>query len=234
MSASTAQLWDDADPWGTAPPASGRWVGGRRVDDEQQPPLEHPMPGNVLMIVSGMGGDSADPEHAEREVRTPTVDLERAVVVTSLYDPQPGDPLPVGVTSADGALHRPVVDVDLPVKVLPSTTPGHGHLYIDKPMTWSTYLRLLDALVEAELVEPGYVAAARQRGHTAVRVPWVHKGDLQPDLPATPREPVDQLLADIERAASLAAVDELYTLAGDRWSDRHTAAVRDRVAGGLQ
>lgn len=38
------------------------------------------------------------------------------------------------------------------VKVIPSTTNGHFHLFIDKPMMWAEYKRLLTALRDAEII----------------------------------------------------------------------------------
>lgn len=71
--------------------------------------------------------------------------------------------------------HRPVIDLDVPCSFVRSSTPGHGHLYIDAPMSWERYEALLIALVEAGLVEEGYVKAACVRGQTFVRPPWVRK-----------------------------------------------------------
>lgn len=76
-----------------------------------------------------------------------------------------------------------VLDVDRPVLVLPSSTPGHHHLYIDRRMTWRRYSRLLDLLVDVDVLEPGYVAAAESRGHTPVRLPWVRKPEPDPTRP---------------------------------------------------
>ncbi len=74
----------------------------------------------------------------------------------------------------DGS-HRPVIDLDVPVRYVPSTTEGHGHLYVDVPMDWERYSRLLVALEAAGLVEPGYVRASFAREQTFVRPPWVRK-----------------------------------------------------------
>ena len=84
------------------------------------------------------------------------------------------------VVSSDwgvGKYHLPVIDIDTgEVRLVPSSTPGHYHLYIDVPFQWEQYLALLDILVDVGLVQPGYVAAAKRRGHTDVRLPWVKKG----------------------------------------------------------
>jgi hypothetical protein len=111
-------------------------------------------------------------------------DIEHANLITSIVD--------TGVPSRLGgrlAQHKVVIDVDLPVKVIESSTPGHFHLFIDHAMEWSTYVALLEALAAAGIVEPGYFAAAVGRGHTAVRLPWVRKPAVVPaplPLPAAP------------------------------------------------
>lgn len=93
---------------------------------------------------------------------TITTDIEQANVITSMI--------------ADRVTHHKVViDLDLPTKLVPSSTPGHFHLYIDHEMELEPYMKLLKALLEAGLVEEGYVNAAIARGHTAVRLPWIKK-----------------------------------------------------------
>ncbi|AYR00953.1 hypothetical protein PP636_gp18 [Arthrobacter phage Hestia] len=75
----------------------------------------------------------------------------------------------------DTYLHRPVLDIDMPAALIPSSTPGHHHLYIDRPMTLRQYERLLNVLAEVGIVERGYVSASLDRGYTSVRLPWVKK-----------------------------------------------------------
>lgn len=74
-----------------------------------------------------------------------------------------------------GEVHKPVIDIDIPVRLIPSTTPGHSHLYIDHPISWDIYENLLIALTQAGVVEEGYLRAAMQRGETFVRLPWIRK-----------------------------------------------------------
>lgn len=73
--------------------------------------------------------------------------------------------------------HRPILDIDFPAHVYPSSTEGHNHLYLDRMLTWEKYEALLKALGDAEILEPGYVSASLARKHTAVRLPWVKKED---------------------------------------------------------
>lgn len=94
--------------------------------------------------------------------------VDEANLITSL------DAAPAPLAPA-GGYHLPVIDLDMPARVVPSSTPGHHHLYIDKRVSWGQYVKLLEALQDAGLVEPGYVASSRKRGYTAVRPPWVRK-----------------------------------------------------------
>src|SRR5256885_2546643 len=101
-----------------------------------------------------------------------TDDLDAAQVVTSLAKH-------LGQGSPEHPdwkhWHLPVIDIDLPVYAVPSTTPGHSHLYIDKLLVWDDYVKLLLVLADVGIVEPGFVSASESRGFTSVRLPWVRK-----------------------------------------------------------
>ncbi len=91
-------------------------------------------------------------------------------------------------------LHRLVLDFDFPTRYVASATPGHGHLYIDKEMTWENALKLLRVMDEVGLLEHGYVMAAEARKATHVRPEWVKKPGPRPFGPAKtviPRPVVD-------------------------------------------
>lgn len=75
---------------------------------------------------------------------------------------------------ANGA-HAPVLDIDVPHALVPSSTPGHSHLYLDVPMKWRQYKKLLRAMAKAGVIEKGYMKASISRGHSAARVPWLKK-----------------------------------------------------------
>lgn len=75
----------------------------------------------------------------------------------------------------DTKYHAPVLDIDFPCSVVPSSTPGHHHLFIDAPMPWAVYERLLRALEQAGILEHGFVQGSIARGQSSVRVPWVRK-----------------------------------------------------------
>jgi len=71
--------------------------------------------------------------------------------------------------------HAPVIDLDIPHTLVPSTTEGHSHLYLDVPMPWWKYRVLLAVLAWTGIVQKGYVRASVRRGHTDVRLPWIKK-----------------------------------------------------------
>lgn len=81
------------------------------------------------------------------------------------------------VTSATGSgdYHLPVLDLDVPHTLVPSSTPGHAHLYLDVAVPWDKYVRVLDAMAAAGLLEYGYVEASKNKGATMVRKPGVTK-----------------------------------------------------------
>jgi len=74
-------------------------------------------------------------------------------------------------------MHYPTLDIDLPCRLVPSETEGHFHFFIDTPVEWWRYERLLEALEECGIIETGYLNASKGRGFTAVAVrPWKDRG----------------------------------------------------------
>jgi hypothetical protein len=73
------------------------------------------------------------------------------------------------------SLHAPVLDIDFEARLVPSSTPGHYHLYLDRAVAWPAYEKVLRALAEAGLQEEGYVSASIDRRATFVRKPGVVK-----------------------------------------------------------
>jgi len=89
--------------------------------------------------------------------------------------------------------HTIMIDLDVPARLVPSSTPGHTHLYIDTPTSWDAFCVLLDALVIAGVLEEGYANASKARGYTALRLPWIKKE-------ASPAEVCRVEYAEVERA----------------------------------
>lgn len=90
-----------------------------------------------------------------------TADPEKANAITS--------------AAADGSGHKLIIDVDFPVHAVPSSTPGHFHLYIDKIISFDHLVGILHAMSDAGIVEPGYAGAVEDQGFATVRAPWTKK-----------------------------------------------------------
>lgn len=146
--------------------------------DETKTDADLPLAGQVLQTVTNLDTYDAASD------RFSTSDVRRAQVTTSMVDT---DALyePRG-TPERWERHKVVLDIDVPAKLVPSSTPGHSHLYIDAEMSWEHYSAILIALGAAGVLEEGYVKASLSRKHTAVRLPWVKKPDPNGPLPVPP------------------------------------------------
>lgn len=80
-----------------------------------------------------------------------------------------------GYGEGDRAYHFPVLDIDFPAALVPSSTKDHYHLYLNQGMSWKKYAKLLEALYEAEIIQEGYYKMAILREQTFVRRPGVKK-----------------------------------------------------------
>lgn len=121
-----------------------------------------PMEGLTYQTVGTINSRDYDEHGNPDESRWFTDDLNEAHVITSR-------------TAEDSNKHKVVIDLDLSAVLVPSSTKGHFHLFIDKELGWEQYAKLLGALQDAGLLEEGYVNAALSRGFTAVRLPWIKK-----------------------------------------------------------
>lgn len=102
---------------------------------------------------------------------------------------QAGDVTAQAVASTDAIsdLHAIILDIDVPAALIPSSTPGHAHLYIDRWVRWDDYVELLAALVKCGVIEKGFYDMSYQRGATYARLPWIKKGaetNSDADVPA--------------------------------------------------
>jgi hypothetical protein len=71
--------------------------------------------------------------------------------------------------------HAPTLDIDMHCTLIESTTPGHFHLYIDKAMAWSDYVKLLTTLRDVGIIQPGYCDLSLARGASYLRKPGIVK-----------------------------------------------------------
>ncbi len=86
----------------------------------------------------------------------------------------------IGSLTTNGT-HAPVLDIDYPARLIPSSTPGHYHLYLDREIPWGRYQLVLWVLSLAGLIEPGFFRAAIARGMTFARI--------RPTKPVAPDAP---------------------------------------------
>lgn len=147
-----------------------------RAERMRTTPRVSPMPGQMLAHLD-FGAPQPEGKYV-LPVRKENAEIEEANLITSAV----ADSLAFEGVDPFGPeeylLHKPVLDIDLPAKLIESSRPGHYHLFIDKEMSWGQYVRLLMALAEAGILERGYVSASLERGYSCVRLPWVKKDSL--------------------------------------------------------
>jgi hypothetical protein len=69
----------------------------------------------------------------------------------------------------DDGFHMPAIDLDLPTKLVPSSTEGHYHLFIDHKLSAENYWKLLSCLVDVGIVERGFYELSEARGASFLR-----------------------------------------------------------------
>lgn len=96
-------------------------------------------------------------------------------------------------------LHAPALDVDLPVECYESSTPGHYHIFIDVPIPWRKYKKMLKAMAKAGVIEEGYYKASIKRKATYLRKKGVMKpGVGHKEEPQEPPGPAVQVQPGIQ------------------------------------
>lgn len=90
----------------------------------------------------------------------------------------PDEALLVGSMCEDGK-HAPVLDIDFPAKLIPSTTEGHFHLYLDKKMSWWKYRIMLYVLYRVGIIEKGFYRVAMNNKQTFVLRPGIDKNTVK-------------------------------------------------------
>jgi len=94
----------------------------------------------------------------------------------SSFAPEPGAECVASVIGGgEGKEHTIMLDLDVPSAWVPSSTPGHAHLYVDVVLPWRRYKRFLRACRRAGIIERNYYNASVARKHTALRLPGVRK-----------------------------------------------------------
>ena len=75
-----------------------------------------------------------------------------------------------------------IVALETPARLVPSSTPGHNHLYLDTELPWDDHERLLKRFEEATIVQRGFYTASVERKQTMLRKPGVRKPERSADL----------------------------------------------------
>lgn len=78
--------------------------------------------------------------------------------------------------------HLPVLDIDLEARLVPSSTPGHYHLFIEKLVDTPHYEKLLKVLAECGIIGAGYEHFSMERGYTTARLPHSKKPTTEEPL----------------------------------------------------
>lgn len=79
-------------------------------------------------------------------------------------------------SECDDGMHAPIFDLDYGAYLIPSSTPGNSHLYIEKKITWAQYENILKAFEAAGLIQEGWVRTARRDKRAYLRLPHIRKG----------------------------------------------------------
>jgi hypothetical protein len=141
------------------------FVRGHRLATMDRPSQDGVYEGEATLVAGGL--DALD---VAEVVTSWTGDMEEPPVAAGPNDWSALAHLPE-------TFHRPILDLDFDAALVPSSSADHHHLYLDKVLTWSQYVKLLDVLAEVGIIEPGYRDASVAREFTSVRLPWVTKAN---------------------------------------------------------
>lgn len=99
----------------------------------------------------------------------PNLDSTSGYKFDGLRQTVPGNTANLVSSRTRDGLHAPALDVDFSARLLPSKTPGHYHLFLDRTMPWWRYRILLKVLAWSGIIEPGYYRASVARKQTFLR-----------------------------------------------------------------
>lgn len=112
-------------------------------------------------------------DYSERQTKGPLLDPEVAGMPANLVSSEMTDKI---------SLHKPVFDIDVEALQVPSSTPGHSHLYFDVAISWDKYVAVMDAMAAAGLCDAKWVQHCKDRRKGLVRPPWASKSDEHGDM----------------------------------------------------
>lgn len=108
----------------------------------------------------------------------------------------------------DTKQHLPIIDLDYSHRYIPSSTPGHGHLYLNRPISRWRWYALMIGLRIGRVIEPGNFWWSLRRGENCTRSEPLMKATVKAhnvDMPGLGRtthltiDGVDDLLVIVSR-----------------------------------
>jgi hypothetical protein len=124
---------------------------------------------NYLYVKEYLGDDSMNPRAFVRlEESERTFDLEQANVISSQWHTDPWN-------NEDNDIHKVFLDLDCEHWYVPSSTPGHGHLYINVNMRRKDLDWLMGQLYRFGIVSSGWKGQLENRQANTFRLPWIKK-----------------------------------------------------------
>lgn len=73
--------------------------------------------------------------------------------------------------------HALLLDLDVEHIYVPSSTEGHGHLYVNLKLSRGEWERVMRELALVGVIGAGYREHSLRRGYASLRPPWVKKSD---------------------------------------------------------
>lgn len=138
----------------------------------QKPPPSSDRDSFLLSFVRHLRFRRGELQHDSNQQVSAYVDEELAIadwtdanLVTSRYEGE-------GIET-----HALLLDLDVEHIYVPSSTEGHGHLYVNLKLTRTEWERVMRELAAVGVISAGYRHHSARRGYASLRPPWVKKSD---------------------------------------------------------
>jgi hypothetical protein len=82
-------------------------------------------------------------------------------------------------SKTDDGRHLPIIDLDFPHEYVASSQDGHGHLYLNVPISHFRLFLLMTGLYLGKQIELGYYVWSLRRGGNFARLPGIAKTDAE-------------------------------------------------------
>jgi hypothetical protein len=84
--------------------------------------------------------------------------------------------------------HKVILDLDFDAALIPSSTPGHSHLYLDIDLTEDQMEKLVGVLHEVGIIAQGNVNQWDRFKALFLRLPWIKKSEGATEDDDSPKE----------------------------------------------